>query len=291
MAIYFICFLLFFMFPDICKDGMTGGIRLLAFQVIPSLYPFMLIASLIRTAPIPARLSRIYPIVCGFISGYPMGAKAVVDMKSGGHIGKEQAEALLILCNNPGPAFIVSYAAMGMLEDITLGPLIWAAALSGSFLACLCMCFIRRKNEVAVPSVSMTSVPVPPSGNFFDTLEQAAADTLNTLFTISGNVLIFSVLSEFIQQAAFIPDKLCILASGILEMTCGIRLAAASDMTLAWKVGSITVFSVFGGLSIISQTAGIIRKEKLSIKKYITGKALAACFAFPVIHLLLCIFH
>ena len=292
MAVCFICFLLFFIFPDISKQGVEDGIRLLAFQLIPSLYPFLLLSSIVRLMDIPAGLSRIYPVIFGFVSGYPTGAKAVADMNAAGKIEKKKAETLLVLVSNPSPAFMISYAAMGMLGDAALGPLMWVAALSGSFLAYAVLLLSRRSASTENRVLAASSIPCStrPSG-FFDRIGAASSDTFAILISICETVLIFSVVTAFLDAAAFLPPVIRLLLSGLMEMTCGISRMAASDLPDVAKICLITFFAAFGGLSTAAQTAPILRARSFSIKKYITGKALAACLALPVILCLLYVFR
>lgn len=48
-----------------------------------------------------------YPLVLGFISGYPIGAKTVCQIYSSGLCTKKEAEILLAYTNNSGPLFII----------------------------------------------------------------------------------------------------------------------------------------------------------------------------------------
>ena len=118
ITLFCICLLLFLLVhPEEALLSAKDGMSLWLNVMIPTLLPFLILTGiLLKTGNIPQLLEPLAPfwkhffgispagayvLILGFLCGYPMGAKAVVDMKSGGHIGKEQAEALLILCNNP----------------------------------------------------------------------------------------------------------------------------------------------------------------------------------------------
>ena len=59
-----------------------SGLKLWANNVVPSLFPF-------------------------FISGYPMGAKIVTDLRTNNNCTKDEGERMLCFTNNSGPLFII----------------------------------------------------------------------------------------------------------------------------------------------------------------------------------------
>ena len=60
-------------------------------------------------------------LLLGLTGGYPLGAAAVGDMTRDGLLTPEEAERVLPLCNNSGPAFLIGAAGTGVFHDRALG--------------------------------------------------------------------------------------------------------------------------------------------------------------------------
>ena len=55
------------------------GLSLSFTQVIPSLYPFILLTTLFKALSHDSRYARRLSLFAGFLSGYPLGAKVVAE--------------------------------------------------------------------------------------------------------------------------------------------------------------------------------------------------------------------
>lgn len=97
-------------------EAAKSGLLLWANNVVPSLFPFFIATELLRYTNIIRLLGRYFnklmrPIfnvpgegtfafIMGIISGYPTGAKIVVDLREKGFCTKPEAERLLAFTNN-----------------------------------------------------------------------------------------------------------------------------------------------------------------------------------------------
>ena len=81
-----------------------------------------------------------YVFLLGLLTGYPMGAKLTADLYYAGKISRQEAEYLLTFCNNPSPAFLITYVGHICLEGkLHIGFLVGILFLSDM----ICMCFFR----------------------------------------------------------------------------------------------------------------------------------------------------
>lgn len=101
-----------------------NGLALFAFSVLPTLFPFFVATELILKTNIINILGKVLTkfmkpifnlpgesaiaIILGTISGYPIGAKIVCDLKKDKKISKIEAERLIAFTNNSGPLFIIA---------------------------------------------------------------------------------------------------------------------------------------------------------------------------------------
>jgi len=83
-----------------------------------------------------------------------------------------------------------------------------------------------------------------------------------------------------------LPAVIQAFLAGLLEMTTGIQmLASQTALSPMVKILLTTGLISFGGFSVIAQTKSVINESSLSIKKYITEKAIAATIAVSVMYI------
>ena len=150
----FTLFLLIFSNANL--SAAKAGLILWANSVVPSLLPFFIATELLGYTNIVSVLGRFlnrfmrplfnvpgegaFPFIMGIISGYPMGAKIVLNFREQGICTNEEAQRLLAFTNNSGPLFIIGTVGIGMFKDTNTGILLFIT----NILACLTVRFIFR---------------------------------------------------------------------------------------------------------------------------------------------------
>lgn len=100
-----------------------NGLKLWAKNVVPSLFPFFIATNLLSHTNVINYISKYcdkfmrplfnvpgesaYAFILGFISGYPVGAKIVTDLRNANLCTKDEGERMLCFTNNSGPLFIL----------------------------------------------------------------------------------------------------------------------------------------------------------------------------------------
>lgn len=303
------------------KDGLI----LWANNVVPSLLPFFIATELLSYTNVIARLGKLlnpimrplfhvpgigsYALLMGIISGYPTGAKIVVNLRNEGLCTKEEAERMLAFSNNSGPLFILGTVGITLFGNSTIGFLL----LFTHILACLSVGIIFRfwkfKNNSAINLYSLNKTTNKEEVNFSnlgDILGKSILSSIKTIVVIGGFVVLFSVILSILKSSniiyilgKFIYPFLNFLGiedfrfatsivSGFLELTNGVMQVSS----IACKQISINIIICafllgFGGISILLQVYSIIAKSDISIKAYFIGKllhgALAAFYTFLLI--------
>ena len=129
--------------------GASQGINLCVSSVIPSLFPFIFMSSLLvdalRTKPIPLvqwvahRLEfpaeTIYCMIVGLVGGYPTGAACVAEHYRKGELDKPQAEMMLGFCSHAGPAFLFGIASAFFSKQLAF--LAWIVHILSALVTCL----------------------------------------------------------------------------------------------------------------------------------------------------------
>ena len=107
--------------PDATFQYAYEGLYQWAVKMVPTLFPFMMISSIMVYSGADLELGRmlsiplkrvyrystygLYAIFMGFFCGFPMGAKVVSELCEHKKLSKEEAVSLLGFCNNIGPAY------------------------------------------------------------------------------------------------------------------------------------------------------------------------------------------
>ena len=109
--------------PDLLAKSAANGLYLWYHSVLPTLLPFGILSGIIlRTGMYDAILERIspflkgiyplrpplfYPLIAGYLFGFPLGSKLCADLYDLGKISKNEAVRVSCISNNFGPAFVV----------------------------------------------------------------------------------------------------------------------------------------------------------------------------------------
>ena len=257
-------------------EGIKNGLALLQNQVIPSLFPFIFISNLLQNT-ISKTNSFLY-IITGLLSGYPLGAKVIANTPL--HHPKLSRQDLLLLCNLPGIAYVTGFIGVQCLHEKHFGILIYISILLGNIIYIISKYFICKILLNSPDYHQYTKCcSITPS-----TCDRAVKNTFHTLANLSTYILMFSILSVFAENIQGIPYSFRSIIIGICEMTNGIQQLCQTNLTQYAKMIIITGLTSFGGLSIFAQTSSMICHSDLSIKKYMTDKAIASIIAMYVMY-------
>lgn len=287
-------------FPEVATEAAKGALSLSARVIVPSLFPFFVCANLLvgnGTENAMWRklewLSRplfgisgegFSAVLLGFISGYPGGAAVVSKLYRGGRISKNEAERLLPFTNNAGPLFILGVLGTAVYKSRRIGYILWASVVLSSLLTGVFMRFFEKDEEKR------------PRESIADASQNAVRDAVETVLTLCGFIVFFSVLVAFLEKAGILSLlKGALMGLGMGEKTAALLCRSFWDVSLLAEGGGASLPAVaailaFGGVSVLFQTASIVGEGGLSLKKYGIGKAFSAGFAALFCRLLLAAF-
>ena len=148
-VICIIATILLLVFSKSVKDGINSGIKLVLFNIIPTLFPFFILSDLWITAfgvKEKSRLSIIFQrifhinpaglpaLLIGMICGFPLGVKSAVEYYSQGLINKDELEILCGFINNPSLAFVISGVGLGIYGNIFDGIFLYSTVLLSALI-------------------------------------------------------------------------------------------------------------------------------------------------------------
>ena len=266
-------------------SGGQEGIRLCLQTVIPALFPFFILSSLVcqgflgKNIPLLKPLSKLCGIprgaesllLLGFLGGYPVGAKNIVSAEECGSISRNDARRMLGFCNNAGPAFLFGMA--GSLFERRFVPwILWLIhILSALIIGCI---LPGRVNTVC-------KLTTPQSTGIMRDMENA----VRTMANVCAWVILFRVILSFADKWFFfpIPAEIRVLISGLTELSNGV-IALHSITNDGLRFILCAGLLGFGGLCVTMQTASIC--GTLGTGYYFPGKVIQSCISIFIAYFL-----
>lgn len=259
--------------------GAEEGLNLCLHSVLPSLFPFFVLSSLLLSLGFAESLGRLlFPLMnglfhlggsgasalaLGFIAGYPSGARAVSQLYTDGLCGKEEAEHLLAFCNNCGPAFFLSFLGAEGFGSTVIGVKLWLIHVLSALLTGLLLRPKRTLSRDAAP-------PKTETIGFAAAFTQAVQSGFFSFLGVCSFVLLFSVLLQPLKATLGNTALL-----GIFELFSGISALDSSPFAFL----SAAALTAWGGLSVHAQSAAFFSAAGLSGRWYIRGKLLQAAIS------------
>ena len=262
--------LLLLSYADAAFMAAKDALLLCASRVVPALFPFYIVTSLLLQSDQPAsramRTGGFFPrlrggVVCfllGAVAGYPSGARLAA--RFGG-------EDLAAFCNLSSPIFLYSVVAVSFCNEPRMfAPL--ALAHYGSALLLTLLDALLRRPENGSPRVAFPNEPSREGRP----LPELIADAAFAMLKICGCVVFFSVVSRILSALLFggeaaLPDA---LLSGLLEVTNGTAKTAALALPARQTAALMAFLVSFGGVSVAMQT--LVTAPNVRLGRYLLLK-------------------
>ena len=279
-----ILFLFLLIDPIHTLEASKSGLMLWFDVLLPTLLPFLIVSQLILKTPLIEYVEKIFGkvfsflfhcskngafcILCGFLCGYPVGARLITLQIQEEKLSVSEGQYLLAFCNNVSPMFCISYGILygiGSSEILPYLVIIYGSALIFGLLT------RPAKNTY---TASVTKKQTPSSENIFQLIDVCIIDSFLIMIKLCGYLILFSIICKGIQIV--IPnnyDDTLPLLNSLLEITGGISGLSTLSLGTLRTAACISALS-FGGLCCILQTYSVIRESDLSIGKYTFHKVM-----------------
>lgn len=262
-----------------------------------------------------------FVLAVGYTSGYPIGAMITAKLRSQRLCTRVEAERLMAFTNNSSPLFMLVAVSVGMFNNPQLGPVIAIAHYAANLTLGFLLRFYGRGDPetVNLPSVrarestlkrafaEMFAVYQKDRRTLGKILSDAVRNAVQNLLNIGGFIVLFAVLIQLLTAAGFIDylsQKLSVvliplgfsdavlpaLASGLIEMTIGAKLASEAAAPLQQQVLTVSMILAWSGLSIHAQAASMIAETDIRMLPFILTRIahaiLAAIYTYLLFNLL-----
>lgn len=284
---------LLIIFNSTAMDAARDGFELWLTSVMPALFPFFVLTSVMSEAGLLRLVSAGKRGRMGFtgalglfavsmISGSPCGAKLSSMLHDGGMIDDARATRIAAACNMLSPMFIVGSLG-AWLGSVEAAMAIAIGHYTASFTALLFAVYSKKGGAISgAGGISRASAfrPLPA-------LSRALSDGTMNMVKICGTIVFFMVISRLMDamgvfsalaapfaQVGVDGDIVSALVMGGFEAVGGAAAAAgASSAALGVKCACSAFIITFGGVCILAQSIPFVKVKASSylLQKLLTG--------------------
>ena len=326
-AVCILFVLLLMVFSKTAVTAAVRGLNLWLDVVLPSLLPFLVVSEILGNTgfinalgillePVMRPLFNVpghssFTFVMGITSGYPVGARITASMRNKGLLTRNEADRLIAFTNNSGPLFIIGAVATSMLKAPRLGILLLVSHIA----SCCTVGFLfkylfshrdrslehryKKHGEKTYDIVKRFKREIrknrTSSQDIGTVIGEAISNSVNTLISIGGFIILFSVIINLLYETGVIKALAQILSTlaspflkidtavleallgGMIEITTGVSLVSnLASISLIQKAILISFIIGWAGVCIHFQVLSIVSKTDISLKYYFAGKFLQA---------------
>ena len=266
-----------------CRAAVEEALSLCARSVIPSLFPFLVISSLLLamgfgdlTASVLSGLMEPLfriggpgsaALVLGLLGGYPIGAKTAGELYQSHALSRQEAERLLTFGNNGSPVFWSSVLGSGIFGSVRAG--VWLLLIHVGSALLVGLLFRGTSSACSQDmSRSCTFQAISPVQAFVSAVDGA----LRSVLSVCAFVTFFYVLSRPLSSLGGPAGALLVGMTELFSLTPLLTPDRFGFILAAGAAG-------WGGLSVLCQTAAALEGSGLRLRYCLVGKALQGLFS------------
>lgn len=259
-------------------EGGRQGLDLCLRTVLPTLFPFIFLSTLITGAsfPLPPRILRLIHLpegsgailLCALIGGYPVGAQSVSLAYTEGLLDRSTSQRLLPICNQCSPAFL-----FGICSSLFTQPwkcwILWTVQIISALITAM---LLPGGNAPIRRSIRHDGA----------TITSALHRSLRTMASVCGWIILFRISICFLERWCLWLFSPVLQASiiGSLELTNGCTmLRSIENEDLRFLLCSF--LTGMGGLCITMQSLSVISPE-LDRSSYFLGKVIQSSISVSI---------
>lgn len=288
--------------PQESMEAAKTGLQLCYNVIIPSLFPFFVLSSLVVDLGLAGYVGRALEkimrplfrvpgscasaVALGFIGGYPVGARTAISLYEKGMCTKAEAERLLAFCNNSGPAFILGVVGAGIFSSSRVGILLYLAHAAASMCIGILFRFYKRNERKSNEGGRLSFQTQRLSVAFTGSVKNSFMSTLN----ICAFVVFFTVVIRMLTVSGALPALARWLSAllspmglteqwgerlltGMLEISSGVW-SLSGEGSLSGRLSMAAFMLGWAGISVHCQVLSFLGGSGLSVRTYLIGKML-----------------
>ncbi|MGI6129018.1 MAG: sporulation integral membrane protein YlbJ, partial [bacterium] len=314
-------------FPEKAFEAAVHGLSVWFEIVFPALLPFFIGAEILMglgvvhfmgvlLEPFMRPLFNVpgtgsFVLAMGLASGYPIGAVLTAKLRKQNLCTQVEAERLVSFTNTADPLFMIGAVGVGMFGLVEAGNILTVTHYIAALLAGLILRFYAPRGESSCQIDSgqgnmfvralkaLYKARIDDGRPFGGLLGDAIRQSVTTLLTVGGFIILFSVMIEMATVMGVTPFlaaacgqllALCglnqglapSLISGFFEVTIGCDYAATAvsvtNSLLPLSERLIVTAAIIGwsGMSVHFQVAAMVNDTDIRLLPYILARILHA---------------
>ena len=261
--------LIIFLFNlDIVINSTLSASYLFITKVFVSIFPFIILSDILFYFNYDLFLKKIFGniisklfnvskstsiiYVLSILTSHPTNSVYIKEMLDRKEIDENDINKILLTTYFPSIAFVIGTIGIGIYHSIKTGVFLYLTILIKNILIGI---FLRGKNlSKEIQSIKKNNITLQ------ETISNSIIKGINISYTILGNIIIFTIIVNLLNNYLNINSTILSLISGMLEMTSGIFMISNLNINLSQKILLTSFILNFSGLSIIFQTTSILNK-------------------------------
>ena len=280
-------------FSEFISEAVIKSINICLTVIIPSMYGFMIISSIIMKSGMLGVLSRPFRLISEYIfripcelfsvflistaAGYPTGIKMIYTLLDEKRIDSRTADYMSCFCFAGGPAFI-----LGICGNKKIGMIMFISITLSNIITALIMRF--GKENAVLHSSCITESNVSGASVITGAIESSA----KSMFVICAMITGFSVFSAIAEKSgiiAYISEFISYIfhtdfsvSQSITESVIEISRLSGFDSSSYNLIPLMTALLASGGLCVLVQVISI-SGGRLNIGKFLISRLISSVSA------------
>ena len=289
---------------EMVKAG-REGLMLWFNQVLPTLLPFVVGANLLAglgfihfmgaiMAPVMVPVFKVpgagaYALLTGITSGYPMGAKAVAQLREMKQIKRQEAQRLIAFCNNAGPLFVIGFVGAGLFGSVRYGYILLVSHLIAALIIGIVTGLFVKDSELSKADSGLHEAfnkyrdfRKEHYEGFGSVLGSSIKNAMESMVLVGGFIIVFCVVIKALEIGGlfdYLDQYGDGIAAGLLEVANGAKMLTQGGPPNSAVLAATAAIISFGGLSVHGQTAHFIKDTDIKLAPYLAAKVLQAFIA------------
>ena len=284
--------------------AVTGGVSLWAACVLPALFPYFFITAVMSSMSVTGKLSnKLTPItktlfntggMAGYafftsvISGYPVGAKTVADLKNKKLLSDAEAVRAAAFCSTSSPMFLTGSVGSIMFNNARFGLCLFAVHFISSVIIGVIFSFYKRKEKPLISVLNESRSRVD------NVLYESVYSAVISILVVGGLITVFYLLTEILTSLGILTPIVNLLSQifgdktiaegvvyGLFECTKGLKAVAGGGINF-FTLPVCAALCGFGGLSVIAQSVSYLKSAKIKTAPFFLAKVLSAVINFII---------
>ncbi len=306
------------LFPLRTANAVFDGLALWYNSILPTLLPFCIFSNIIVQSGVydrffelispvfqriyPVRSPLIYPLIAGFLFGFPLGSMICAELYRAGKISSKEAETISCISNNFGPVFLYNYLYRNIFREILPPAAVFAACyLPPLLIGRIAVFFLYQNKKSRIINVrrnffscgvkagsrsgksgktespeNTIRKPASESPLNIKILDAGIMNGFSTMIRLAGYIILSALLADVILHIPFQSTIVKILCIGAIEVTNGIRQTERSSCSVIIQTLLSAGIVNFGGISGLLQTYSMMKGTGFSLHRYLLFKVLCS---------------